>query len=69
MIKKKNYKQEEHFSTTFSMNVLSQSGKRHLVYYKRYRNSQSNNVSVYELMNNAHKNKNTESKKKVSGYS
>ena len=58
MLKKKNYKDSDHFSSTYSISVFAPNKKKYMVYYKRYKNQQSNNLSVYELVNNMKTSKN-----------
>jgi len=37
MLRKKNYKQEDHFTEFHTFNIPLESGKKIIVYYKRYR--------------------------------
>jgi len=52
MLRKKNYKEEDHFNY-HSATVTRSSGKRVILYFKRYRPKQNTtNVSVYQTVQN-----------------
>ena len=48
MLRKKNYKDEDHFSQYYSAVVTRSNGKRVMLYYKRYRPAQKVEGNVYD---------------------
>ena len=58
MLRKKNYKEEEHFTEYHSVVVTRNNGKRIILYYKRYRPKQNNDLSLYQTVHNRGKSQN-----------
>ena len=61
MLRKKNYKEEDHFNQYYSVNVVRNNGRKCIVYYKRYRPKVSVEGSLYQNVQNGGE------KKKVEG--
>jgi hypothetical protein len=50
MLRKKNYKDEDHFTQYYSAVVTKNNGSRLTIYYKRYRPQQVTQTSVYSAL-------------------
>ena len=61
MLRKKNYKEEEHFNQYHSVVVTRSNGKRFIIYFKRYKPKQSSNLSLYQTIQNKGQTNNVES--------
>ena len=61
MLRKKNYKEEDHFTNYHSVVVTRNNGKRVILYFKRYKPKQISNISVYQTVQNKGKQVNVES--------
>lgn len=52
MLRKKNYKEEDHFNQYYSVYIPRSNGTKYTLFYKRYRPAKTQPNSVYEVVNN-----------------
>ena len=54
MLRKKNYKEVDHFNIYHSVYVPKSNGSKLTFYFKRYKPAQLEETSIYKLLNNKH---------------
>jgi hypothetical protein len=72
MLKKKNYKEEDHFTQYYTFYIPTEAGKKIMVYYKRYRPKSTTSekaLEIYDIIHHQDSKQQNQNKESNSGYS